>query len=74
MMFCRDCEMVFEDPTIQIIGEAHFVECPYCHSSDIVETFECEECGHFITGEYVMIHGQYCVCEECYERKDIRLL
>lgn len=71
MKYCKMCEMVFDEPIANQIGIADFLECPYCHSSDIVDTMPCAECGEPITGEYVLIHGDIPICDECYVVQDI---
>ena len=77
MFLCLDCDNLFEEP--KYYTECHglfppayetWLGCPKCGGA-YVETFECGECGNYITGEYVQLKDGICFCERCYEVKDI---
>lgn len=74
---CLDCEEIFEKPKLYI--ETHnldtppyeeFYLCPYC-GGDYAETYECDECGHWITGEYIKTASGQRICENCYNTMEI---
>ena len=76
MFICLDCGKLFEEPKRYI--ERHGLDyapyeawkgCPECGGA-YVETFECTQCGKWITGDYIEI-GDTLVCDECYQMKSI---
>lgn len=77
MYLCLDCGKLFETPTHYT--EAHGLDappyetwmgCPVCGGA-YVETMRCEQCGEWITGEYIELNDGQCVCDECYIARDI---
>ena len=36
-----------------------------------VETIECDECGQWITGDYIKLNDGTVICDNCYEPKNI---
>lgn len=76
MFLCLDCGKLFEEPSYY--AETHGLDtppyetwngCPKC-SGAYVETFECSQCGEWITGDYIEVGGEL-ICEECYHIKSI---
>lgn len=74
---CLDCEKIFSEPRRYI--EKHnldtppyefFYICPYC-GGDYARAYECNECGHWITGEYVKTASGQRICENCYNTYDL---
>lgn len=76
MFLCLDCGKLFEEPRYYV--ETHGLDtppyeswkgCPDCAGA-YVETFECLQCGKWITGDYIEVDGAL-ICEECYQVKSI---
>lgn len=75
MFLCLDCGDLFSTP--KSYSDSHGLDygaerwngCPYC-SGAYVSTFECSECGEFITGKYVRI-GDFKYCDKCFDVNDI---
>ncbi len=74
---CLDCQHVFDEPKHYV--EKHgfdmpryeeFDGCPECGGA-YTEAFECDECGHWITGEYIKTASGQRICENCYNTMDI---
>jgi DNA-directed RNA polymerase subunit RPC12/RpoP len=77
MYLCLDCDRTFEEP--HYYEETHGLdsppyetlsECPRC-GGNFVETYLCDCCGKWITGEYVKLSNGTVACEQCYEVNDI---
>jgi formylmethanofuran dehydrogenase subunit E len=77
MFLCLDCNGLFEEA--QQYREMHGLDsppyetldgCPYC-SGAYVETIQCDVCGNYITGQYVVVDGTQFICDECYVIKDV---
>ena len=72
MLVCLDCGQIFSEP--KHYTETHGLErepfeswfgCPECGGA-YVETYECDECGHWITGDYIKLVSDERICEDCY--------
>lgn len=77
MFICLDCGIVFEEPKAYI--ERHGLDsppyevingCPVCGGS-YVETMCCNECGSWITDEYIELKDSSVICDKCYKVKNI---
>lgn len=77
MHICLDCGILFENPKHHT--ETHGLDsppyetwsgCPECGGA-YVETTRCDECGEWITGEFVELNGGQRICEQCYVVKDV---
>jgi DNA-directed RNA polymerase subunit RPC12/RpoP len=69
---CFDCNRTFENPRRYV--ETHGLDtppyetsyaCPYC-GGDYARAYECDECGHWIVGEYIKTARGRRICENCY--------
>ena len=78
MYVCVNCGQLFEMPAH--VTEKHGFDyppyeevamCPFC-GGDFVETYQCEECGEYIDGEYIQLANGECYCQNCYEVLDVR--
>ena len=76
MYLCLDCNKLFEEPRRYV--ETHGLDyppyeswkgCPECGGA-YVETFECAQCGRWITGDYIDVDGTL-ICDGCYHIKSI---
>lgn len=76
MYCCIECGRVFSEQQASVWSESRgeywgtqcYEEvsgCPYCRGS-YVETYECAECGEWITGEYIKLNDGRRICEGCY--------
>ena len=72
MYLCFDCDRLFEEP--KKYTETHGFDCPpyetwygcpYC-GGPYVETMRCDECGEWITGDYIEMPGEVKVCDKCF--------
>lgn len=45
--------------------------CPECNGSSIVDAFECDCCGEYITDKYVATENGERYCSECYVIKTV---
>ena len=77
MYVCLDCEHIFSEPNYW--RETHgldcgpyedFDGCPICGGA-YATAYECNECGGWITGEYVKTAGGHRICENCYHTMEI---
>ena len=77
MHICLDCGILFENPKHHT--ETHGLDsppyetwsgCPECGGT-YVETARCDDCGEWITGEFVELNGGQRICEQCYTVKDV---
>ena len=77
MYLCVNCGELFEEP-VQYV-ETHgfssppyetFYGCPSC-CEPFVETVRCDECGEWVTGEYIKLNNGYIICSNCYTLRDI---
>lgn len=71
MFVCCECGNVFEEPVYW--EETHNLDappyeqwsgCPHCGGS-YAETYECDCCGDWITGDYVKTDNGERYCENC---------
>lgn len=72
MFMCLDCNGIFTNPKHYV--EKHNLDsppyeewdgCPYC-SGTYAETYKCDCCGKWITGEYIKTKNDERYCENCY--------
>lgn len=72
MFVCIDCGKIFSNPRNYV--ESHGLDtppyeswkgCPSCGGA-YTEAFECDECGCWITGEYIKTKNGQRICENCY--------
>lgn len=77
MYICLECGSLFDKPVYY--REKHgfdtppyeeFEACPCCGGA-FTETYECDSCGEWITGDYVELNDGSRYCEECYCIKTI---
>ncbi len=77
MFICLDCGAIFCDTKHYV--ENHNLDtppyeewngCPMCGGS-YAEAHECDECEHWITGEYIKTASGRRVCENCYSVMDL---
>ena len=78
MFTCMYCYCTFEEPSE--FTETHGLDsppyetwcgCPAC-SGAYVEAVRCDECGEWITGEYIKLkNGGTVICEDCYDVRDV---
>ncbi len=77
MFVCLDCGCTFEDTRHYV--EKHNLDtppyeewdgCPSCGGA-YTEAHECDECGHWITGEYIKTASGQRICESCYRVMDL---
>lgn len=45
--------------------------CPACYGVCLAETFCCDGCGEYISGEYVKTARGDRYCEQCYSTRDL---
>lgn len=74
MYICENCGEVLEDYEVGVYQEAHpygdgyaYEEwscCPLCGGTDIVEAYECEECGEYFA------HLTDDLCEDCKKERE----
>lgn len=74
---CLDCNKTFSSPKRYV--ETHgldtppyevFYGCPYC-DGNYTRAYECDECGRYITGEYIRTASGQRICENCYNTYEI---
>lgn len=77
MFICCDCYKLFEEPRNYV--EDHGLDtppyeyssgCPRCGGA-FVETYQCDNCGKWITGRCVKLADDSYYCENCYSEYDI---
>ena len=77
MFVCLDCETLFYNP--KCYTETHglssppyeaWMGCPCCGGA-YVETMRCDQCGNWVTGEYIKLKDGTVVCDQCYDINDI---
>ncbi len=77
MYICLDCDALFTVP--KKYSETHGFDsppyeeyngCPNC-GGDYAETFQCDCCGKYISGDYVEVDYGNFYCENCYTLKNI---
>lgn len=73
MYYCRECNKEFVCPIKTI--ESHGLDsppyeelecCPFCKSTDFIESIECSICGDIIKYDYVKLKSGECICDDCY--------
>ena len=71
LFVCIDCGKKFEEP--KYWEETHGLDygpyeqwsgCPYCYGA-YAETYECNCCGEWITGDYIKTNNNERFCENC---------
>ena len=77
MFVCLDCNKLFEEPRHYVEDHGldtppyeHRDGCPRCGGA-FTETYQCDNCGKWITGRYVKINNELYFCEDCYDEYDI---
>ena len=79
MFLCCECGKIFEEPEWheEYRGECfgfpsyeEFSTCPEC-GGVYVETYECDCCEKWITGDYVELDNGSRYCESCYVIRSI---
>lgn len=72
MLVCKECFRTFQEPECYVNTHGldtppyeHYDACPYCGGA-YVETYECDVCGEWITGDYIKLESGERICEECY--------
>lgn len=77
MFICLECGSLFDKP--MYYRESHgfdtppyeeFEACPACGGA-FAETYECDSCGEWITGDYAELNDGSRHCEECHCIKTI---
>ena len=77
MFVCLDCGKVFENADHYV--ETHGLDtppyeewdgCPSCGGA-YTEAHECDECGCWITGEYIKTASSQRICENCYNTMEL---
>lgn len=72
MYLCLDCDNIFEEPKFYI--ETHGLDsppyetwwgCPKCAGA-YTEAMHCDECGDWISGEYIELKNGFVICRKCY--------
>ena len=70
MFVCLECGRLFEEPAVW--EEKHGLDygpyelwsgCPLCHGG-YTETYRCDCCDEFITGDYIMVDDKR-YCSDC---------
>lgn len=74
---CLDCQHIFEETKRYV--ETHGLDtppyeeidgCPRCGGA-YATAHECNECGHWITGEYIKTTSGQRICENCYNSYEL---
>ena len=77
MWICLDCNKLFAYP--KHYTDTHGLDdppyecysgCPYCGGA-YAETYECDCCGEWITGEYIKAEDGKRYCENCYTTMEL---
>lgn len=77
MYVCKECGVIFEAPTEYT--ERHGLDaplyemwsgCPKC-SGSYTNTFKCDVCLEYISGEYIAVINGMKICEECFTTNNI---
>ena len=77
MYICLDCNKIFTNPRHYV--ESHGLDtppyeeydgCPRCGGT-YTEAYQCDECGYWITGEYIKTTSGQRICENCYNPMEI---
>jgi hypothetical protein len=72
MFVCLDCGRIFENP--KHYRDSHGFDygpyeqwdgCPSCGGA-YAEAYECDECGRWITSEYIKTVSGQRICENCH--------
>lgn len=78
MYKCAYCGKIFEEPkkyyeTTEFWGAKTTYEelISPCCKDGFVETFQCDCCGEYITGDYILTQNNNIYCEDCYEVRNI---
>lgn len=64
---CGDCEYIFDEDDLKKWEQPHgeiIIGCPKCGGNP-VETFKCDCCDEWISGEYIKIENGDRFCEKC---------
>jgi hypothetical protein len=77
MFVCLDCGRIFSTPKHYV--ESHGLDappyerwegCPSCGGA-YAKAHECDECGRWITGEYIKTASGKRICENCHDTYDL---
>ena len=74
---CLDCNETFNVPKryVETYGldtppYDKYYACPFCGGA-YAEAYECDECGHWIAGEYIKTASGRRICENCYDAYEL---
>ena len=74
---CLDCNETFNVPKLYVETYGldtppykEYYACPFCGGA-YVKAYECDECNHWITGEYIKTASGQRICENCYNTMEI---
>lgn len=77
MWICYDCEAIFESPGrytekygLDTPPYYEYCACPKCGGA-FTETYQCDDCGEWITGPYIKLNSGERICEKCYTTYEI---
>jgi hypothetical protein len=74
---CEDCYYLCKNPIF--LREDHGLDsppyeettgCPRC-GGNLIDVRVCDNCGDYITGDYIQISTGECYCENCFALKTI---
>ncbi len=78
MLICVECEAVFETP--KRVVERHgldtppyeeFDACPHCGGTNLHTAKQCDVCGAWLTGSYIVTLDGQRICDDCCLRRDV---
>lgn len=75
MFICLNCQNLFEEPLLwyEPHGE-RYAGCPFCKSGDFTETWRCDDCGLYITDEYIELNSGKKYCPNCTYKNKLKYL
>lgn len=78
MLICVECGAVFEQA--KRVVEKHGLDsppyeemmvCPSCGGRSIHPARQCDVCGEWLTGGYILTLDGTRICDDCYMRRDV---